>query len=83
MKAWAVLLTIAAVLGALFSMMFVSEATMGVWMMAGAVLAAALGRIAQAQYHHSELLAKLSDPQYARVVQPQGAAASKVGSAQA
>ncbi len=51
-----VLLLLAAVLAAAGSVLFVSEATMGVWVMAGAILLAALARIAQAGQQHQEAM---------------------------
>lgn len=51
------ILVLIALLIAAISTLFVSQATMGVWAMAGAVLLAALARIAQASLQHKEILA--------------------------
>jgi len=55
----ALLLVVLGFLVALFSVGFVSEATLGVWFMAGAIFLAALARIAQAAGQHSEVMKHL------------------------
>lgn len=52
-----ILLVLSALLVAVASTMFVSEATLGVWFMAGAILIVALARIAQAAAQHNEMRA--------------------------
>ncbi len=52
-----ILLVLSALFVAVASTMFVSEATLGVWFMAGAILIIALARIAQAAAQHNEMRA--------------------------
>lgn len=52
-----VILLLLALLAAAGSAMFVSEATLGVWVMAGAIFLVALARVAQASAHHTEMRA--------------------------
>lgn len=58
------LLILAAVIAAAASMLFVSEATFGVWVMAGAIFLVALARIAQASAQHNELRALSREKQH-------------------
>jgi drug/metabolite transporter superfamily protein YnfA len=48
-----------ALLAAAGSVMFVSEATTGVWMMCGACLFGIFSRLAQADSHHGKVMAAL------------------------
>lgn len=54
-----VLLVILSLLVAGVSILFVSEATTGVWMMGGAAVLGILARVAQASAQHGEVMAAL------------------------